>query len=278
MPTRFTILCENTVGHPFRVIGEHGFACYIETGRGRYLFDTGQGFGILQNAQALGADLAAVDAVMISHGHYDHVGGLPDVLRARGPVDVHAHPEIFIPRYWSDGRTRRFIGIPHRREYLEALGARFRFSADMTEVGPGLHLTGEVPRRTDFERSDPHLIACPADADPVQPDPIRDDISLVVETDRGLVLVLGCAHSGMVNIIEHVLARFGRDRLHAVIGGTHLGFADDAQFEATLAAIDRYRIDRVGVSHCTGQANAARLHARLGERFFFGCVGAVLEV
>jgi 7,8-dihydropterin-6-yl-methyl-4-(beta-D-ribofuranosyl)aminobenzene 5'-phosphate synthase len=99
----------------------------------------------------------------------------------------------------------------------------------------------------------------------------------VVDSDKGLILVLGCAHAGMINIFNHVLGMFQRNRIYAVIGGTHLGFASLAQFDETLKALDRYGIERLGVSHCTGLEKAAILHARLGERFFFGCVGAELE-
>ena len=93
-----------------------------------------------------------------------------------------------------------------------------------------------------------------------------------------MILVLGCAHAGMINIIEYALAQTGRDRIHGIIGGTHLGFSSDEQFEETLKVIDRYQIERIGVSHCTGLPKAAMLHAKLGERFFFGTVGTVLEV
>ncbi|AOY58193.1 MULTISPECIES: MBL fold metallo-hydrolase [Desulfococcus] len=277
MKARLTILCENSIGVPLGVIGEHGFSCHVETDSGEYLFDTGQGFGILSNALALGKDLRKIAAVMISHGHYDHTGGLPAVLKMRGDVPVHGHPGIFVERFYSVGGKRRDIGIPYRRSWLESLGADFRLATDMTEVGPGVYLTGEIPRKTSFEKGDPHMFARTADGRTLDPDPIPDDLSMIVDSDAGLILVLGCAHAGMVNIIEHVMAETGRDRIYAVIGGTHLAFAGDAQFEETVRAIDRYRIDKVGVSHCTGLERASQLHARLKERFFFGCVGSVLD-
>ena len=277
MKTRLTILCENSVGVPFDVIGEHGFACFVETERGDYLFDTGQGFGILPNAMALGKDLKKIDAVMISHGHYDHTGGLPAVLKLRGTVPVHGHPDMFVERFFEFGGKRRAIGIPFRRSWLESLGADFRLDAGMTEVGQGVFLTGEIPRKTPFEKGDANMTARMEDGRVVDPDPILDDLSMVVDSEKGLILVLGCAHAGMVNIIEHVMARTGRDRIHAIIGGTHLGFSSEAQFDETLKAIDRYHIEKLGVSHCTGLMKASQLHARLKERFFFGCVGSVLE-
>lgn len=277
MKARLTILCENSVGLPFGVIGEHGFACHVETEKGDYLFDTGQGFGILHNALALGRDLRKIDAVMISHGHYDHTGGLPAVLKLRGRVPVYGHPDMFVERFIRFEGRERDIGIPFRRSWLESLRAEFRLGTGMTEVGPGVYLTGQIPRNTSYEKGDASMVARLEDGRTLDPDPILDDLSLIVEADKGLILVLGCAHAGMVNIIEHVMAETGRDRIHAVIGGTHLGFSDETQFEETLAAVNRYRIERVGVSHCTGLMKASRMHARLGDRFFFGCVGSVVE-
>ena len=277
MKVKATVLCENSVGVPFGVVGEHGFACYVETENGNYLFDTGQGFGIVQNSIALKKDLSKIEAVMISHGHYDHTGGLPQVLRAKGPVDVYGHPTMFIDRYWTDETTTRHIGMPYRREYLESMGASFRLNTEMVEVGPGVFLTGEIPRKSPFEKGDANMVAHMPDGRKIQPDPLPDDLSLILDSDKGLIVVLGCAHAGMINILDYAIEKTSKDRIYAVVGGTHLGFATDEQFEETAKAIDKYDIEKIGCSHCTGLPKAAMLHAKLGERFFFGCVGACLE-
>jgi len=277
MKTKLTILCENSVGVPFDVLGEHGFACFVETDAGNYLFDTGQGYTITQNSLALKKDLRSIEAIMISHGHYDHTGGLPAVLKQKGPVDVFGHNEIFAQRIWSKDGVTRDIGIPFRRRYLESLGARFKLGADMVEVGPGVYLTGEIPRQSSFEKGDGAMTLIEGNGQKIHPDPLLDDLSMLVDTDKGLIIVLGCAHAGMINIINYAIEQLHTDRIFAVIGGTHLGFADDRQFEETLKVIDSYNIQHIGVSHCTGLEKASLLYARLGERFFFGTVGATLE-
>ncbi len=276
MAIRLTVLCENSVGKPGRAVGEHGFACHIATETGRYLFDTGQGIGIGRNALELGIDLARLDGIILSHGHYDHAGGMVEVLSQCGAIDVFAHPGIFCDRYWRSDFEERYIGLPYRRPLLETLGARFRFSRNFGEIAPGLFLSGEIPRVTSFERGDPHLVI-PTD-DGFAPDPFLDDYSLVIDTPKGLVLLLGCAHAGMVNIIEHVLAKSGRDDLYAVLGGTHLAPANEEQYRGTLEALKRYKVQKIGVAHCTGLQRATQLSQEFSGRFFFASVGATLEI
>ncbi len=203
---------------------------------------------------------------------------LPAVLKLKGEVDVYGHPDIFSERVWLSGDKNRFVGIPYRRVYLESLGANFRLGNEMIAIGPGVFLTGEIPRHSTFEKGDSNMTAILPNGSTIHPDPLKDDLSLILDSSKGLIIVFGCAHAGMINIIEYALAQTQRDHIHAIIGGTHLGFSSDEQFEETLKVIDRYQIERIGVSHCTGLPKAAMLHAQLGERFFFGNVGTVLEV
>jgi 7,8-dihydropterin-6-yl-methyl-4-(beta-D-ribofuranosyl)aminobenzene 5'-phosphate synthase len=275
MTIKLTVLCDNGVGPQMGLLGEHGFSCYVETPHGNYLFDTGQGLAILNNCRILGKDLGSLQAVVLSHGHYDHTGGLPDVLHQTGPVDVFAHPAIFSARYRSSPTHRKFVGLPFRREHLESLGAHFCLIREWTEIGPGVFVTGEVPRTS--PGGDSGLIMISAEGTEI-PDPLVDDLSMVLETPSGLVLLLGCAHAGLMNIVRHVRERTGQDRVFAVLGGTHLGFSGEEEFEAALRMLEEIGAEKIGASHCTGPAAAARLHARLGEHFFFAVTGSVLEV
>jgi len=277
MKARLTILCENSVGVPFDVIGEHGFSCFVETEEGNYLFDTGQGYAIVQNSLALKKDLTTIESIMISHGHYDHTGGLPAVLKIKGAVDIFAHPDMFAERIWSNNGRTRSIGIPFQRSYLESLGGKFRLNTEMVQIAPGIYLTGEVPRTSNFEKGDANMTLKMPDGHEEHPDPLRDDLSMVIDSDKGLVIVLGCAHAGMVNIIQYVMKQMNRDRIYAILGGTHLGFSSEEQFNETMKVLDQYQIEKLGVSHCTGLEKSAQIYARMPERFFFGCVGASLE-
>jgi 7,8-dihydropterin-6-yl-methyl-4-(beta-D-ribofuranosyl)aminobenzene 5'-phosphate synthase len=277
MKTILTIVCENSVGRAIPAIGEHGFACLIERGETSVLVDSGQGFGIERNARVLGKDLRRLDAAILSHGHYDHVGGLDQVLAYTGELDVFAHPDIFIPRYHRSAHVLRFIGIPQRRELLETMGANFRWTPELCEIAPGIHVTGQVPRRTSYEQGAPELVIAREDGT-FAPDPFNDDMGVIVETEAGLAVVLGCAHSGMINILLQVQEQFPGRKIHAVLGGTHLGPASAEQFESTMQDLEQFGIQHIGVSHCTGQNRAAQIRERFGQRFFFGSVGAILEL
>jgi len=279
MSIRITILCENLVGR--RVgLGEHGFSAFIETDRGDYLFDTGGGRSIVANSLALDKDLRTVQKIFLSHGHYDHTGGLPEVLKLKGNVEVHAHPHVFLDRMAvlkENGKeTKRFVGIPYKKGYLESLGANFISNSDFLEVEKGVFLTGEVPRKTSFEKPDPRLFS--EINGKTEPDVFLDDQSLIMESEKGFILVLGCAHSGMINIIHHVINKTGKQKFYAILGGTHLDFLTPEQLEESIKALKKMNIERIGVSHCTGMKAACRLLQEFGDRYFYGCVGSVLEI
>jgi len=278
MSTRITILCENLVG---KLIGsgEHGFSAFIETDQGNYLFDTGSGHSVVVNSLTLDKDLRAVQKIFLSHGHFDHTGGLPEVLKLKGKVDIHAHSHVFLDRIAvlkeNEKETKRFVGIPYKKRYLEYLGANFVFNNNFIEVEKGLFLTGEIPRKTPFEKPDPRLFA-EVDGKTTQ-DIFLDDQSLILDTWKGLVLILGCAHSGIINIINHVIAKTGKDRFYAILGGSHLDFLTPEQLEETIVALNKLEVEKIGASHCTGMRAAFRLSLEFGDRFFYGCVGSVLE-
>ncbi len=271
---RITILCDNVVGFPFG-IGEHGFSALVEAGDQNILFDTGSGKGLISNGLTFGKDLRAVEKICLSHGHFDHTEGLAQVLPLmRNPV-VYAHPGIFQERFGERrlGETviRRFIGIPHRSEYLEQLGARFHLECGFQEIAPGVFLTGEIPRETPFEKGDPNLLI-PFSGSFTQ-DPVLDDQSMVILTSEGLVVLMGCAHSGMINTLRYAQRKTGQQRIRAVLGGTHLGFLSPEQLEESISELEAMEPKLVAVSHCTGLPAAARLMQRFGERFRFAHVG-----
>jgi 7,8-dihydropterin-6-yl-methyl-4-(beta-D-ribofuranosyl)aminobenzene 5'-phosphate synthase len=274
---RITVLCENSVGPISGTLGEHGFSALIEPAAGEpLLFDTGQGLTLLHNARRMNKDLSRVGQVVISHGHYDHCGGLKPLLDECGGKRVYGHPEVFRSRYRVKDTGECFaIGMPLERAELEAAGAAFDLSTEFRTIAPGISLTGEVPRVTVFESGDQGLYC---DCTGQEQDSTPDDQSLVLETEKGLVLILGCCHAGLVNTVEHVAYMTGRRDIYAVIGGTHLGFCSQEQIGMTVAAIRNLGIKKLAVSHCTGFASSARLSRELSKEFQVAMVGYAVEV
>lgn len=276
MSTRITILCENTAGPISGTLGEHGFSALVESPGGSLLFDTGQGETLLPNARRMNRNLHGVGMVALSHGHYDHAGGLWPLLRVCGEKEIHAHPELFRTRYrLKDTGDRLSIGMPYQREFLEGIGARFVFDRCWREILPNVYLTGEVPRRNGFEKGDSGLFCdtagCCADTHP-------DDQSLVIRSTKGLILLLGCCHAGIINTLEYAREQSGSDRIYAVIGGMHLGFCRDEQLDETVKALRRFGIRKLVGSHCTGFTAAVRLAREFPGAFQPGQVGFTLEV
>ncbi|MGC9318881.1 MAG: MBL fold metallo-hydrolase, partial [Armatimonadota bacterium] len=198
----------------------HGLALMIRTEAGSFLLDTGDSAQTWANADAMGIDPAEAQALVLSHGHYDHTRGLPALLRRLGELRVIAHPLVFEPRY-HEGLQGELadIGPPMSREELEELRARFELSDQPVEVLEGAVTTGEVPRRSGLSPEAPHLMV-ERDGE-VRRDDFRDDLSVIVETDGAPLLVTGCAHAGLVDIAaraEQVAGRYPG----AIIGGTHL--------------------------------------------------------
>ncbi len=278
MELRITILAENSVVVPFDVIGEHGFSAFVEMDGFNFLFDTGQGKALVNNALALKKDLNSAQFLYLSHGHYDHTGGMVDLLKIKSPIDVYTHPDMFSERYWFKGGVQKYIGVQFSKEYLESLGANFKFHKDFQEIAKNVYSSGEVERNTPFEKIDAEMKVKNENGELVQ-DQIWDDYSMAIKTSKGLVVILGCAHAGIVNILNHFIKQTGEKEIYAVLGGTHLGFANDEQIDETVKVLDKYNIQKLGVSHCTGLKVSAKLYNKLGDdRFFFASVGATLEI
>lgn len=256
---KITVLADNTVAAR-NARGEHGLAFSIETGENCLLFDTGQGFVLADNAQSLGVDLGTVDTIVLSHGHYDHTGGVAEVLsQATGPVAVHAHPDSVLPKYQRVETGARDIGIPaHCRDALFRERCQFAVSRRPVEVVHGVSTTGEIPRLHPEE-----VITEPfcRDLDGQEMDALLDDQALFIETAKGITVVLGCAHAGVINTLDHICTLTGDKSIRAVLGGMHLRSATTERMDWTIRELRRFHLDLLVPMHCTGQEPAAALWA-----------------
>jgi 7,8-dihydropterin-6-yl-methyl-4-(beta-D-ribofuranosyl)aminobenzene 5'-phosphate synthase len=276
MKVRLTTLAENTLVAP-SLLAEQGLSILIEAGPQRILLDVGQTWSVRHNAGVLGVRLPDLDKIVLSHGHFDHTGGLQTVLQGIGrPVEIVCHPDVWAPKY---GVTRehppRFVGIPFQQAALESMGARLSMSSGPVKLGEAIMTTGEVPMVTDIETIDAHLRV--KDGPDFKQDQVLDDQAIIVDTGDGLVVILGCAHRGMINTLYHARELTGVDKFSLVVGGSHLIGSSEERVWGTIAALNELNVERLGLCHCTSLPVAAILAREFGDRFFFNGVGSRVE-
>ena len=272
MNIRITTLSENTatVG---KILAEWGLSILIETDEVNILLDTGKSISATYNADTLGVDLGKIDKIVLSHGHYDHTGGLREVLcRIGKEVEIIAHPDIWAAKYARrQGQKDRYNGIPFQRQELESLGAIFKLTTKPVKITDNIMTTGEVPMVTDFEEIDAPLFV--KENTGWQPDKLLDDQALIINTEPGLVVILGCAHRGVINTLYHAQQLTGVKQIHTVVGGCHLISASEERIWLTIAALRELDVQRLGLSHCTGLPAASLMAQEFGEKFFFNITG-----
>ncbi|OGO32469.1 MAG: hypothetical protein A2Z29_06605, partial [Chloroflexi bacterium RBG_16_56_11] len=208
MKINIATLSENTAEPG--CLAEWGLSMLVEADGVKVLFDTGSGVAAVHNARLMGIDLRTVDRIVISHGHHDHTGGLHEVLKImRKDVEVIAHPDIWAAKYSHRGKSpEHFAGMPFRPELLENLGARFHLAQKPVRFTDRFFTSGEIPMLTDYEEIDSGLFD--RKTGKMLPDELADDLALVINADFGLVVILGCAHRGIVNTLKHARKLTGK--------------------------------------------------------------------
>jgi len=245
--------------------GEHGVAFLIETESGCVLFDTGQsGTVLLHNLELLGTEPKAISALAISHAHYDHTGGLPALLDQVAEITLHAHPDLFRERFSRREGAIKSVGLSLDRETL-AQRLTLQLSAEPTEILPGVWTTGEITDRAEPEGRSAHHLVRGLGIEGWEPDPYRDDMALVLETEGGRVVLCGCCHAGLLNTLAHVRRTFGTG-ITAVAGGTHLLHADEAHLRRVIEVLRELGVPRLYLNHCTGQRAYVTLAQAFGEK------------
>jgi 7,8-dihydropterin-6-yl-methyl-4-(beta-D-ribofuranosyl)aminobenzene 5'-phosphate synthase len=259
-------------------IGEWGFAALVETDGHRLLVDTGaRPETVLNNVRDLKIDLSDVKEVVLTHNHGDHVGGLLTLRREfmkKNPEalsEVHVGKGIFWSRRGKDG-TEHNTSLKLREDF-EATGGKFVEHDQPAELFPGIWITGPVPRKYPEKNwSDVGKVQTP---DGLVEDTIPEDQSVVINTDRGLVVVAGCGHAGIVNTLTFADARFPKSSIYAVLGGIHLYAATDQQVDWTADKLKGFGVRYVMGAHCTGINTLFRMRDRLKLQRQSAVVGAV---
>ncbi len=267
-----TILCDNTVSSGARsMLGEHGFAALIRHGGEAALFDTGQtGIPLINNLKVLRA--GKVEEVVLSHGHYDHSGGLPRLIESDfAPSRIMTHRDAFFPRYKKVRGRLVNIGMPFDPSILRSSCITVSISSGPQPVKDWLVTTGEIGRAS-FEHPETEFFIDRGNG--MEKDGFQDDMGVVAAVKgKGLVVVTGCAHSGVINTVDHAMRITGVQEVCAVIGGFHLNDAGDEKLRMTTRALREREVKRIIPCHCTGFNATSHMSKDLGAVVEPGCVG-----
>jgi 7,8-dihydropterin-6-yl-methyl-4-(beta-D-ribofuranosyl)aminobenzene 5'-phosphate synthase len=269
---KITILVDNQAGEG--LLAEHGLSLLIEAGNRCILFDTGQGGALFANAEKLGIDLGKIDSLVVSHGHYDHTGGISHLQLVAPGINIYCHPAVVLPRYGARNDESKSLGMP-----TTALAALDRFPLNKIHwankalfLSGGIGLTGPIPRETEYEDTGERFFLDPAGH---RPDLVADDMALWINTPQGLVVCVGCSHAGLVNTLSYVRRLSGATVIRAVIGGFHLLLANDLRVGRTIDFLSSLSPELVVPCHCTGDRVVQSMQEVLGDRVSAGRSGAV---
>jgi len=270
---KITILIDNNSDDG--LFSEHGFALWIEAGGDNILFDTGQSQAALENnAKALGIDLAQTDKLVLSHGHYDHTGGLPAVLRQNQKVHVYCHPTALRSRYSiRDGQVKS-VQMPYESVIAlnELPDERLHWLRNTSLLNSMVRISGPIPRRTKYENAGGPFYLDPTGR---KEDIIEDDIALWLRTSHGIIVCFGCAHAGLINTLKYGL-ELNRDlQLNTIIGGFHLLEASRERMDKSISALNEFGFKKIIPCHCTGEQAKKRLEEVFRERVNTGRAGTV---
>lgn len=260
---RITLLVDHSPARP-DLETEHGLSFLVEADDQVVLFDAGATEAAFRNAERLGTPWRRISRIVLSHGHWDHTGGLVPFLQALPEAEVYLHPRAMAPKYsLHPGKPVRTLSMPQEvQALLQARMGRLHWSTASMHLGKGIGLTGPIPRRHPEETySGPFYL----DPEGREPDSLEDDQALWITTQQGIVLVLGCAHAGVANTLDHLQMLTGKKSTLAVVGGFHLSAAPEARIQSTLRALQKSNVQRVAPVHCTGPTATAALQEAYGD-------------
>jgi 7,8-dihydropterin-6-yl-methyl-4-(beta-D-ribofuranosyl)aminobenzene 5'-phosphate synthase len=265
-----TLVVENNSDDP-NLSAEHALAIWIDYNDHSYLFDTGQGEVLTANLDQLDLVVDDLDGVFVSHGHFDHAGGLAAIIKQQQAVPVYAHRDIWLDKYSVKREGLVWRGFELELEEM----SNFKAVTELTEIEANLWLTGEVPRQNEMELLDENYQL--EVNEQLEIDKFRDDQTLILDTSKGLVILLGCSHVGVINILKYIEQKFTAN-IQAIIGGMHLVNAEQDRIEWTINQLAKIDWELLIPLHCTGQRAVEQMKDVFGDRVKVKSVGESIKI
>lgn len=261
-------LIENLVTSP-ELLAEHGLSIFIDSGDKKLLFDTGQSGLFMQNAQKLGVDIGEIDAVIISHGHYDHTGGLYAFLQANNKAKVYAKSGIFVPKY--NGKTR-FIGTP---ENVDLFSGRLNFVDQITEIVPNIFIMPDTEIYHEIDTNFTRLYK--KEGISFLDDTFEDELFLVIKADEHINIITACSHRGITNICSTATSFF-KQPVNLILGGFHMKDCGIEQYVHITHYLQELQPQLLGTCHCTGVEKFSSLLNEADCKVFYNATGNKVEI
>ncbi len=270
------ILTENRAKKRF-FLAEQGLSIFIEHEDINLLFDTGQSDIFIRNSKLMDVDINKADYIVLSHGHYDHCGGLINLPKENKHQKIYINKDAFVKRYALRADNSYVeIGIPWSLDQYDFIKQNVIFTDDNIQIAPGVHLLCNIPRSTDFEDAPKGFFIF--EGQNRIADIIKDEQILVFDTKKGLTVFLGCSHPGVVNCLNYVVKLFPNKKINTLVAGMHLEGAGQLRLSATIDKLRELDIQRVAPLHCTGIVEICEMKRELKDRCLILCTGESLEV
>lgn len=262
---KITTLIENERGKIENLHTEHGLSLYIEIDNKNILFDTGQSGNFIDNAKKLGIDLNNLDYVIISHSHYDHAGGFKRLVEEYGSdFKLFLGKDFFEKKYSEAGGIYRYVGSPFDESFLKEKNIEREYIEDTKRISENAMVITDFERDPDYENVNESMYI--KDGDDYILDKFEDEISLVLDTEKGLIVVVGCSHPGIVNMLNTIIKKTGKD-IYMLIGGTHLVKEDDEKINSIIDYLKEKEIEMIAACHCTGTQGETMLSQQMEDAF-----------